>query len=354
MDKHIYLGLTKGVNFGWGVCSKYLKKELSKKVSVTSFEDEEFDKDKIYPGAAFHGFEDFHLHRMHKNLWAEENYGYTFFEQKLVPQTVENAKKYNTVFAGSSWCCEKLNEAGINNTELLIQGIDHSLFYPEENYQKNQDAFVIFSGGKFELRKGQDMVLAAFKKLQDKYKDIILVNCWWNFLDPSTDTMEATNFIKFEHLKDKDWIKKMEHIYKINGLDASRIITLPQVHNSQLRDLYKTTDIGLFPNRCEGGTNLVLMEYMATGKPVIASYNTGHTDILTEENSLLLKRMRTFRKASIRLVEWEEPSLREIVAQIEYAYHNREHIKQLGIQAGEDMKKLTWEKSADVILDKVF
>ena len=56
------------------------------------------------------------------------------------------------------------------------------------------------------------------------------------------------------------------------------------------RELYRNTDVGVFPNRCEGGTNLVLMEYMACGKPVIASCTSGHRDIVSEEMRFLLKR----------------------------------------------------------------
>ena len=47
----------------------------------------------------------------------------------------------------------KLRELGINNTGLLIQGVDRELFYPDEK-NTNKNLFVIFSGGKFEIRKG--------------------------------------------------------------------------------------------------------------------------------------------------------------------------------------------------------
>ena len=63
----------------------------------------------------------------------------------------------------------------------------------------------------------------------------------------------------------------MQSVYEINGLDAKRIKTYELVPSYQLRGIYGCTDIGIFPNRCEGGTNLVMMEYMACGKPVIAA-----------------------------------------------------------------------------------
>ena len=98
------------------------------------------------------------------------------------------------------------------------------------------------------------------------------------------------------------------------------------------------------------------MEYMACGRPVIASYTSGHKDILTDENSLPLKNLNEFKLFEDNkklLVDWEEPDIDEIIAKIEYAYFNRDKIKQIGKNAGEFMKKFTWEKSAEALLKYV-
>ena len=135
----------------------------------------------------------------------------------------------------------------------------------------------------------------------------------------------------------------MRHICKINDIDGNRILTLPLTPNDKMRELYKKTDLGLFTNRCEGGTNLVLMEYMACGKPVVASYNSGHKDILTKENSYPLTKMEEFNiydNDKNLICKWEEPDLDEIIANIEFAYNNREAARQVGKKAGEDLKKI--------------
>ena len=54
-----------------------------------------------------------------------------------------------------------------------------------------KDRFVIFSGGKFELRKGQDIVIRAVKIMQDRHHDVVLVNSWFNAWQQSIDTMSA-------------------------------------------------------------------------------------------------------------------------------------------------------------------
>jgi glycosyltransferase involved in cell wall biosynthesis len=142
----------------------------------------------------------------------------------------------------------------------------------------------------------------------------------------------------------------------INGLDPDRIRTYDLVANEIQRGIYRNTGIGIFPNRCEGGTNLVLMEYMACAKPVIASYTSGHKDIVRDDNALLLNELRDINIAGPDdklIARWQEPSVDELVAQIEYAYHHRDKIKKLGLISGRDLQKFTWEKCAQNLLDQL-
>lgn len=346
----IFLGLAKGENFGWGVCSKYLKKELHKKIGAESL-DEYFslvDEGKV-EGIVFHGLTDLEFKSIYK-VRGDKNYGYTFFENVLLPASVENSKRYEKVIGGSTWCKQKMEEQGISNTDVLIQGIDPEVFYPITT-PTNEKLFVIFSGGKFELRKGQDLVLLAVRHMMQKYQNVVLINAWYNFWPESITTMNKSNYIHFDLIAGS-WNDFMMNIYKKNGIDATKVFTLPITPNEKLRELYSKTDIGLFPNRCEGGTNLVMMEYMACGKPVVASFNSGHKDILNEENSLMIKNMKEFQVfENNKLVsDWEEPDLDEIISKLEYAYENRDAIKKIGENAGKYMMNYTWEKTAENLL----
>jgi glycosyltransferase involved in cell wall biosynthesis len=132
------------------------------------------------------------------------------------------------------------------------------------------------------------------------------------------------------------------------GLDMKRVVTLPLYPNEIVARTYQNTDVGLFPNRCEGGTNLVMMEYMACGKPVIGSFNTGHKDILTEENARLVQRMRsvTVMAQDKPYAVWDDPDLDETIAHLEWAYHHRDELRQMGQQAGRDLARFTWGRAA--------
>jgi glycosyltransferase involved in cell wall biosynthesis len=285
--------------------------------------------------------------------------GYTFFEiDRLDPDEVRRAADYyEIIVAGSKWCEEILIENGFPRTETVIQGIDGELFHPKEPARsKYKDKFVIFSGGKFELRKGQDLVIRAFRILQEKYADVLLVNLWYNQWQPSIETMRISPYIRFES-PGNDYFQYVNHLLSLNGVDPRNVVTLPSLAHKKMPEIYRDTDIGLFPNRCEGGTNLVMMEYMACGKPVIASYTSGHRDIVNRANAIPATSMHPFtvqNKEQEILYQWEEPDLDEIVALLEWAYGHREECRQIGRAAGNDLGKMTWAAAADQFYEIIF
>jgi glycosyltransferase involved in cell wall biosynthesis len=287
---------------------------------------------------------------MEPGVKGKVNIGYTFFENSVLsPQSIENAQRdFDVVVAGSSWCENILREHGLKNTRSILQGVDRGIFNACEN-QKTvfNDKFVIFSGGKLEFRKGQDLVIRAFKALQDKYDDILLVNAWFNPWESSLQTMATSPYIDFT-LESRDYFKAIEKLLSANGIDAGKVITLPPKANVAMARIYKNSDCGLFPNRCEGGTNLVLMEYMACGKPAIVSNSSGHRDVANEHNAIMLNSMKQVVVSQDEKVVavWDDPDLDEVIDKLEWAYNNRESLLAVGEAAGRSMERFTWESAA--------
>ena len=186
----IYLILPCGSNFGWGICGKYLVKELCD-LCETTLITEQFDASDIGDELDFY-FLKSKLDRRQKeiltigkaiqrvdhpvlqaitdqtlqpwliNLKGTFNAGYTFFEMNVLPpQSIQNGSdKFDVIVTGSKWCEEVLRNHGINRVTTIIQGIDPQLFNPAHNEKELfKDRFVVFSGGKFEFRKGQDICL---------------------------------------------------------------------------------------------------------------------------------------------------------------------------------------------------
>lgn len=373
----IHMAMPLGSAHGWGIAGKHLAKELSLLTSLQLITDP-FDVNAIGdvidysylasllptghpPGLGFNqplqtagpvlqcaaGIEH-HLYR--PSLKGTFNVGYTFFEDNLlVKQYVENIRQnFDLIVAGAAWSRDVLIEAGIPSAVAIMQGVDPRLFNAHLNDKEfYSDRFVVFSGGKLELRKGQDLVIRAYQVLQQRHKDVMLVNQWYNAWPSSLQTMAASRQIKFE-IKTNDYFLFINQLLTDNGVDLSRVLTLGPQPNNTVARVYKNTDVGLFPNRCEGGTNLVMNEYMACGKPVIASYNTGHKDVLSDANSLPIKTNRPFtvNRDGQNVATWEEPDLDETIEKLEWAYQHRDDLKRIGAQAATDQQHVTWEHAA--------
>jgi glycosyltransferase involved in cell wall biosynthesis len=382
-ESSIYLIMPHGTTHGWGVCGRYLASELHQmtdlKYVTVPFELKDIgnetqyrqltachlplgklkrSKNKSQPigldAPAIQTIEDIHLRPWLLKVKGTRNIGYTFFEGNILsPEDLQWADQYyDTIAVGSSWCETVLNEHGFNRTRTIVQGVDPSIFHPAGEKQRYADYFVIFSGGKFELRKGQDIAIRAVKILQDRYPDVLLVTSWYNHWPESMNTMAASPYIKYQSPSD-NYGSAMKQILALNGLDLQKVAILPPLQNDAMPQVYRDSDIGLFPNRCEGGTNLVMMEYMACGRPVVASYLTGHRDVLGPDYACLVKARNSFNiQHNGRIfAKWEDPDLDETLAHLDWAYHHREEIRSMGQRAALSMSSFTWQKAARGFLD---
>ena len=378
----ICLVLPRGHTFGWGVCGKYLTRELAR-LSPVVLHTEPFTADHIgddldylflkgisaplrdvldspqtrLPHPVLQALTDHRLMPMAPGVRGTRTIGYTFFEHSLIAaRYIEQARQFfDVIVAGSSWCRDVLSNHGVENTCTILQGVDETIFNPYAN-QKHyfEDHFVIFSGGKFELRKGQDLVIKAFQIFHERHKDALLVNSWFNHWSFSTQTMAASPYINYQ-LGTEDYCTAMNKLLVANGIDINRVITLPPKANIAMARIYKNTDCGLFPNRCEGGSNLVLMEYMACGKPAIVSHTSGHRDVAHATNALLLQDLHPVSVAQDEeiVAVWDEPNLDEILALLEWAYDHREALHTLGTAAGRSMESCTWQATAKQFYDLI-
>jgi glycosyltransferase involved in cell wall biosynthesis len=373
----VYLALPMGTAHGWGLCGRYITREIARLAPVRLITD------RLEAGLVGDALElaalrallapaelqsagraveldhpvlqcvlDAGLTPMRPRLRGRRTVGYAFFENTVFgPASIETARKHYDVLAtGSSWCREILRQHGLADVRTVVQGVDPTIFRPVEGGREFfADRFVVFSGGKFELRKGQDLVIAAFKILQERHEDVLLVTSWFNQWPATMRTMRASPYIRFEPPSGTvEYRTLVEGVLAANGIDASRAIHLGLMQNSLMARIYRNSDVGLFPNRCEGGTNLVLMEYMACGGPAIATFASGHQDILSDENSLPLRRLRqaTVRDGDDPPKVWHNADLEEIVEKLEWAYQNRQKLAELGARAAKDMTRFTWAATA--------
>jgi glycosyltransferase involved in cell wall biosynthesis len=117
------------------------------------------------------------------------------------------------------------------------------------------------------------------------------------------------------------------------------------VPNAQMPRVLREMDVALFPNRAEGGTNLVAMECMACGIPTILSANTGHLDLIQDGNCFPL--VRQGRVPDPGCQDWGESDIEEIVESLETVYRERPEAQARGRRGAEIMAELTWARQSD-------
>lgn len=291
-------------------------------------------------------------------VWGAPNVGCAAIEHLVcTPHGREIAKNYHMFIAISRWNADYLKSLAIGPVHLCYQGIDPALFHPAPASGLYRDRFVIFSGGKFEFRKGQDIVLAAFKRFHAAHPDALLVAAWQNLL-----TSDASAFAFAGHCDStpeaaKDYGLKLKQWLLQQGLPADSFIDLPFTHNLLMPSVLRECDLAVFPNRCEGGTNLVAMEAMACGVPTYVAYNTGQKDLVDLIGCNAFRAQKSVKPSEgMRTVEdWGETDVDEVIAAMEYAYANREQSRRDAAVVAERMKDWTWnglnEKLLQIVCD---
>ena len=280
--------------------------------------------------------------------------GVIFFEDtRITAAALEKAKKYSTIVAGSHWNADVLRSCGLTNVAMVNQGIDPTIFHPAPKSNLFGDRFVIFSGGKLEYRKGQDIVIAAFKRFHTKHPEALLLTTWHNFWPQYMLGMEQTGNVTGLPNINRDGSLGISQWLAANGLPIDSFIDIGLIPNHLAGQILREADCAVFTNRCEGGTNLVAMESMACGIPTILSANTGHLDLIYSNICYPLSHQRRVKPtAHFPGVEgWGESDVEEVVEALEQIYNNREVAKNRGLAAANFMLDWTWEKQVKRFLD---
>ncbi len=282
--------------------------------------------------------------------------GVIFFEDtRITAEAVEKAKQYSVIVAGSNWNADVLRSCGLTNVAMVNQGIDPAIFHPAPKSNLFGDRFVIFSGGKLEYRKGQDIVIAAFKQFRAKHPEALLVTTWHNFWPQYMLGIEQTGNVAGLPNINRDGSLRISQWLAANGLPVDSFIDIGLIPNHLAGQILREADCAVFTNRCEGGTNLVAMESMACGIPTILSANTGHLDLIYSNICYPLSHQRRVKPtAHFPGVEgWGESDVTEVVEALEQVYNNREEGKRRGLAAANFMLDWTWEKQVKRFLDVI-
>tara|TARA_R110000824_G_scaffold203155_2_gene387512 strand:- start:1521 stop:2285 length:765 start_codon:yes stop_codon:yes gene_type:complete len=225
------------------------------------------------------------------------------------------------------------------HTHIVPLGVDRSIFKESMSHKKET---IFYNCGKWEIRKGHDILVKAFEEAFTEDDDVEL----WMMCD-NPFYPEEENF-------------KWERLYRSSKLgDKVRIIPRQKTQE----DVYKImsdTDCGIFPARAEGW-NLELLEMMSCGKHVIATNYSSHTEFCNDDNCMLVDIEEKedavdgfWFKGQGQWASIKEKQISEL-AQHMRSVHEKKNNDQLNInQAGVDTaKKFSWENSAMKIIEAI-
>ncbi len=282
------------------------------------------------------------------------NIGFIFFETTLFDAAArERAAFLERILVGSSWNRDYLQTIGFDNVAFVSQGVDIDRFAPGPRTDIADQRFRVFSGGKLEFRKGQDIVVAAFKRFHQRHPDSVLVTAWhhtWphlaNDMERSPHLSVAPEFVDGEVMQTAAWALA-------NGISEHALIDLGLIPNAAMPDVLRGVDVAVFANRCEGGTNLVAMEAMACGVPCILSANSGHLDIIGDGNCYPLMDQSQVLDENDPAGAWGESSVDEIVECLEKAYTDRDDAARRGRAGAEFMAGRSWRVQVGKLVDSI-
>lgn len=172
----------------------------------------------------------------------------------------------DAIMVCSNWAKKIVQKHSDIETFVIPLGVDTDVFYPNQNINKKTTIF--FNCGKWEKRKGHDILIECFNLAFDRNDDVEL----WMMCDNP-----------FIGQQNEAW----KLLYKNSKLgDKIKFIPRQETHHDVAK-IMNMVDCGVFPARAEGW-NLELLEMMACGKNVITTNYSAHTEFCTEKNSRLI------------------------------------------------------------------
>jgi hypothetical protein len=283
-----------------------------------------------------------HQFRLSKTIGRGKYVAFPIFElDSFNPEELHHLTYPDHLVVCSEWAKNIIYKAGIKTpTDVVELGVDTSVFHPVRPEAPNRN-FVFLNVGKWEVRKGHDILVEAFNQAftpQDK------VELW----------MMTTNRFLTEQ-EAGDW----ERLYLHSPMGrAEKIMLIPWL-KSQLDvvRVMQAADCGVFPARAEGW-NLELLEMMACGKPVIATNYSAHTQFCNPENCSLIQidnnEIAYDNKWFFGQGEWAElgpDQLEQLVHHMRTIASGGPGISKKGVETA---KHLSWSRAADKLQEIIY
>jgi glycosyltransferase involved in cell wall biosynthesis len=261
--------------------------------------------------------------------------------------------EHDLLLAGSAWQADLLRAAGFRHVHEWRRGVDVSRFAPGPRTEIAPGRFVIFSAGRLDARKGQDLVIAAFRAFRAKHPDALLVTAWQDPWPeqvvgfPGSPFVEGVPEVHGGALQIVPWLAA-------NRIPANSVVDLGLLHNPQLAILLRGVDVAVFPSRAEAEPHGAALECLATGVPTIIADNTGQHELAQAPYVWSLEATATPRSVPPGVTGtdgWGEARVEQIVALLEQIHAQQKAARLRAAAAVPDMARRSWAVQARQFVD---
>jgi glycosyltransferase involved in cell wall biosynthesis len=182
----------------------------------------------------------------------------------LKPQAIHHLKNVDQIIVCSEWAREVMMMNVGCDCEVVPLGVNTEIFKPAP-LSNNPRSTIFMNVGKWEKRKGHDILHTAFRKAFSKNDDVVL---WMMPDNPFIDQRE--------------W----DDLYQKSI--GNQLSVFGRISTNQLVSIMQRADCFVFPTRAEGW-GLPILEAMSLGKEVIVTYYSGQTQFINNKNARLIE-----------------------------------------------------------------
>jgi glycosyltransferase involved in cell wall biosynthesis len=276
-----------------------------------------------------------HQFDLAEHIGRGDYFAYPFFEL----DTFNNMEKKHLnipdrILVSSSWAESVMLDNNINKQiDIVPLGVNRLIFNEYIQRTRKDDKYVFLNIGKWEVRKGHDILCKLF---YDAFNNNPNVELW---------------ILSSEHTNSYSSKEEIEQWHSLYSAPNIKIIRGVESHND-VAQLIANSDCGIYPSRAEGW-NLELLETMSMNKPVIATNYSAHTEFCNTKNCYLVditeKEPAYDGKAFKKQGNWAKIGQTQYDQIIDYMRHMIQNNIKINLEGILTAKKYSWKNSASIL-----
>lgn len=268
-----------------------------------------------------------HQYALAESVGRGERHALTFFEvNELNDNEIVHMNSVDKLYVSSQWAADVLSNHSIYNWEIVPMGVDRKIFF--DSVPQEKPNFVFLNCGKWEVRKGHNELIEAFKNVRKKVKDVEL------WMVPHNPFLNAE--------------ERGEWLYKYN-VDGVKVLG-PFKTQQELSYLMGVADCGVFPAKAEAW-NMEALEMLSKGRKLIISDCTAHREYATDKNSILLTDLTEESAVDGKWFHgrgtWNKVSVEELTEAMLSAYNEGRTYNAAGVNTA---KEFSWRNTVECLV----